>query len=107
MDSKTENRSGMNRLTHEMTPLDVAISQFEKQANAYYSKKRLAPPETPEGRLQREKELASALEHLKTERRKVAVLAQIQVRLAEYQGWGRQKASENPFELLEEKHQDR
>lgn len=104
MDFEIENGQRVGLLPHKMTPLDVAISQFEKQAKAYYSKKRQAPPETPEGRLKREKELASALEHLKTERRKVAVLAQIQVRLAEYQGWGRQRAAENPFELLEEKH---
>jgi hypothetical protein len=91
-------------LAHEMTPLDLAIAQFEKQAKAYYSKKRQAPPENPDERLKRENELARALEHLKTERRKVAVLAQIQVRLAEYQGWGRKKADDNPFELLEEKH---
>lgn len=94
MEIETVSGHGTPTHTHQMTPLDLAIAQFEKQAKAYFSKKRQVPPETPEERLKREQELASALEHLKTERRKVAVLAQIQVRLAEYQGWGRQMAAD-------------
>lgn len=104
MDIEIENGVRVSLLPYEMTPLDLAISKFEKQAKDYYSKKRQPPADTPEERLKREKELASALQHLKVERRKVATLAQIQTRLEEYQNQGRQKAAENPFELLKEKH---
>lgn len=104
MDIEIEHRRRVSLPPHEMTPLEVAIAQFEKQAKAYYSKKQPAPTETPAKRLTREKELASALAHLKNERKRVLVLAQIQARLEAYQGWGRQKAAENPFELLEERH---
>lgn len=104
MNMEIEHGVKVGLLPHEMTPLEVAISKFEKQAQAYYSKKRQTPAETPEERRKREKELSSALIHLKNERKKVAILAQIQIRLEEYQGWGRKKAAENPFELLEEKH---
>jgi hypothetical protein len=104
VDIEIENGRRVSLLPHEMSPLDLAIAQFEKQAKAYHSLKRQPRPETPEERLKREKELASALEHLKNERRRVAVLAQIQTRLQQYQGWGRKTAADNPFELLEEKH---
>jgi hypothetical protein len=104
MDIEIERGRRVSLLPNEMTPLEFAIARFEKQAKAYYSKKQQARTETPAERLKREKELASALTHLKNERKRVAILKQIQIRLEAYQGWGRQKAAENPFELLEEKH---
>lgn len=91
-------------LPHQMSHLDVAIARFERKAKYYYSKKKAPSGESSEDRQKREKELAVALVHLKHERKKVAVQAQIQARLQEYYGWGQKMAEENPFELLEEKH---
>ena len=104
MEFEIENGRRLSLMPYEMTHLDVAIRQFENKAKAYFSKKKQPMNETPEDRLKRERDLASALVHLKHERRKVAVLAQIQSRLKEYYAWGIKKAEENPFELLEEKH---
>ncbi len=91
-------------LVHEMSPLELAIEKFETDVNAYYKKKAKRPNETSQSRLTREKELSSALVHLKSERKRIAILAQIQFRLGEYQQWGREQADENPFELLDEPH---
>ncbi|WP_074903808.1 AHH domain-containing protein [Microbulbifer thermotolerans] len=44
------------------------------------------------------------MDHLRNERRKIAVFAQIQSGLENYQAWGRKQAEEDPLELLNEKH---
>jgi hypothetical protein len=91
-------------LVHEMSPLEAAIAGFEKKANSYYKKKAKIPGETEENRLKREKDLSSALIHLKNERKRISILAQIQFRLQEYQNWGRDQAESDPFSLVEEPH---
>ncbi|WP_051234745.1 AHH domain-containing protein [Marinimicrobium agarilyticum] len=91
-------------LRHEMSPLEAAIAQFEVEAKAYHAKVAGPVPESPKARQKRESELNSALKHLKNERLKVACLAQIQARLAEYQGWGRQQAEKDPVALMDEPH---
>jgi hypothetical protein len=91
-------------LPHEMSPLNVMIQRFETQAKDYYQKKASLKKETGKERIKREKELAAVLKHLKNERKTAAAFAQVQTRLAEYQGWGRKMSDENPWDLLEEKH---
>lgn len=89
---------------HEVTPLEAAIVRFESEAQDYFKQKRAPGAETDLERETRERDLASALRHLKNERRKIQVFAQIQGRLRDYQGWGREKAEEDPLALLDESH---
>jgi hypothetical protein len=64
-----------------------------------------APLPDTESELQaREKELSDVLKHLKNERRRIAVFAQLERRLIEYQLQGTQSADENPFDMMLEKH---
>lgn len=105
MDIEYEAGYRVTLLPHEMTPLEQAINNLESKAKKYYKKKnQVSETETPEEREKREKELASVLDHLKKERKAIAALAQVQARLAEYQGWGRQIAEEDPLALLDENH---
>lgn len=48
MDTEIENGRVVSLQSHNMTPLDIAILQFEKQAKTYYAAKQQAPAETPE-----------------------------------------------------------
>lgn len=91
-------------LVHEMSSLEAAIAKFERKANSYYKKKLKIFGETEENRLIREQELASALLHLKHERKRIAILSQIQNRLQEYQLWGKGQSEVDPLALLEESH---
>lgn len=71
---------------HELSPLEAAITNFERQAKSYHRKKRKVnrATETPEQRLLRETELATALKHLQHERRLAMVTIEVQVQLEAY-----------------------
>lgn len=75
---------------HDLSPLERAINDFEQKAVAYHRKAAAhLDNESPEQRLQREQELREALGHLNHERRHISIMAQIQIRLQEYQAKGR------------------
>jgi len=79
------NGERVTSLYHELSPLERAIQNFEKKAFLYHDKAIKIPAnETPQERLKREQELASAFSHLKNERLHIKTLAQIQQRLDEY-----------------------
>ena len=81
---------------HEQTPLDRAIVEFEQKATAHYTCKTSTPAnETPEQRAKREKELATALTHLKQERCRALTKIQVQTRLDEYQAASRLASTES------------
>lgn len=71
---------------HELSPLDAAIQNFERQAKKYHSKRKAAPGqnETPQQRKQREDDLKKALNHLQQERRLASVMVAVQSKLAMY-----------------------
>ncbi|MCO1334869.1 AHH domain-containing protein [Microbulbifer sp. OS29] len=104
MEIEYKNGNRVTLFPHEMTPLEAAIAGFESKAKKYYQKKSLPKPETEEDRIKREQDLDAALEHLKSERRKISIFAQIQSGLEEYQAKGRKQAEEDPLEMLKEKH---
>lgn len=93
-------------LVHEMTPLEAAIARFECEASTYFKKREREAPkgESEPERQSREEALSATLNHLKSERRKIKVFAEIQARLREYQNWGREKSEEDPLALLDEPH---
>lgn len=64
----------------EMTPLERAVSDFEKAAKKAYSYKDAPANESPEDRVTRELELEGALRHLKAQR--ALALTQVQVQLS-------------------------
>ncbi len=100
---KLTNKNAPAHILTELSPLEVAISKFEKKATRYYkSKSRIPENETEIERINREKELAGVLRHLKHERRHISTLAQIQTRLQAYQNKGRVMDVNDM--LLEEHH---
>jgi len=97
---------------HEQSALDRAISEFEGCAKAYYKQKgRSNANETEQQKETREKDLASALRHLKVERLRALTQIQVCFQLEEYQQAAK-IASEGDFDeqletqqiLMEEKH---
>lgn len=88
----------------ELSPLEAAILTYEQQVRKYYRARISPAPDTAEKRREREKDLDTALRHLRNERRHISTLAQIQAGLEQYQYQGRSQAGENPFLMLKEKH---
>lgn len=90
---------------HEMTLLERSIVEYERKANAYYTKKNIRPvDETPEEKGKREKEWADALTHLKNERHRIRTLARVESQLEVYRQQGRRAAEQDPLALLDEPH---
>ena len=93
---------GANISVHTLSPLERAIDAFEKKATDYYQNARTTVKnETAEDRLKREQDLKKAFDHLKHERRHISILAQLQIRLQEYQAKGRTMSTK---EMLLETH---
>ncbi|MCO1334004.1 AHH domain-containing protein [Microbulbifer sp. OS29] len=97
---------------HEMTPLERAITEFEGKAKAYHSSKNSQlENETKEQRAKREKQLESALLHLKHEKLRALTQVEVQHQLEEYRQAAR-VATEGDFAsqleaqeiLADEKH---
>tara|TARA_R110002050_G_scaffold86534_2_gene183900 strand:+ start:388 stop:708 length:321 start_codon:yes stop_codon:yes gene_type:complete len=70
---------------HGMTPLERAITEFEERAKSAHNLKIAPKTETAEQRLNREKSLSKALNHLKAERALALAQVQVQTQLDEYQ----------------------
>lgn len=98
---------------HELSPLEAAIANFERQAKSYHRNKRKLnkATDTPEMRKQRESELAAALKHLQQERRLALVTIEVQAQLEAYrmqlkasQGGSRGERRELRGAMSSEKH---
>lgn len=96
------NNQAPESIRTDLSPLEVAISKFEKKASNFYKSKDNIPlNETEEQRLARENDLSTTLRHLKHERRHISILAKIQTRLQAYQAKGR---TMDVDDMLIEKH---
>ncbi len=71
---------------HELSPLDAAIHNYERQARQYHQKRKIkaGQNETPEERNRREEDLKKALHHLEQERRLASVMVEVQSKLNLY-----------------------